>query len=881
MRRTPLSRIADIRREVVIAVIVAGLAMVAVAAWRTRTVSDAAPPPPAVGRDSRAEPDASSPPAVGTRTPQIPEPLSASQIWPVEVLRISPRPAAAPQRGLYDDVSAAPRTDIKPFLAPAPHLDAWNTKPFGTIVSELSPAVLYRSEGPELTFFNGIEAWGHGGPTHVAVRTAAGVLVAGRGEQIDGALQSEPWILAWFAGAEGWMFDVPWLVVLEHRARSIGLEAEGLRVRFDGPGGRLVAMPLYGYYKAPPAGRKWSDALQGARDFGIDTSTWATTFPGSVAARAQWWAQVLRRYPIRCTETFRVDRLNDVLTIRSAFDYIDIRDDWGTAPRTLAPLSPTLALALTDEHNRFPMRFSGPVIDPFVMTPHGPYMGIQDQPSYEIEFDTLKYINEVERAEPPRADAPRLAREAHGRLQATAALRWQTSDRMAVDYGVENYVWAAMGDRFYPMALPYIGDAKVQANARESLRKYFGEWVLQRERFSEYVGPVEAWRNALLLPGPGIASWGELGDAGKFSENLYPGLWSYAHYASDIGTIKQRWDLVKRLDITPLESGWKGFGRNSIAEMGDEAAPPIYYARLAWMAGDIDTYYYQCYIATRELLHQFVKQNGAQYFRTLQPYHQYFQNARSPGVIEVIPAQVFISNLYGGLHGWQVDGPTYPRQHGERQYQNRWVRFSSPSVGRFYRDHIRASDLRQEFEGWKARYADKPEPGTGSQWLHDDPHIMPSLVRLLSLTLDPPVSELEALAVHQGERAHYDRWRLQPDSGVFASAISIMRLSHPRPYERLVPKAGPPGPYVLGLERSIPSQWSVLIQQLENLDSNRTRAWPVVGWTNWHTPRQPVTLPGSQLFSFGAVTPRPGSAPRRTSGWTQLNWNTYIEWYEG
>ncbi len=359
-----------------------------------------------------------------------------------------------------------------------------------------------------------------------------------------------------------------------------------------------------------------------------------------------------------------------------------------------------------------------------------------------------------------------------------------------------------------------------------------------------------------------------------------PNLWSYAHYAGDIGTIKARWDLVKRLDITPLESGWKGFGRNSIAEMGDEAAPPIDYARLAWMAGDIDTYYYQCYVATRELLHQFVKQNGAQYFRQHQPYHQYFADAGSPPSIEPMPAQVFLSNLHGGLHGWQVDGPAYPRQHGERQYQNRWVRFSSPSVGRFYRDHVRAGELRAEFEDWKARYDGRPEPGPGGQWVRDDPHIMPSLVRLLSLTLDAPLAEIETLAVHEGERMPHEQWRLHPDSSVFASAISLIRLSQPRRYDRLIPKSGPPGPWVLGLERSIPSQWSVLLQQLETWDGNRKLAWPVVGWTNWQTPRQPTTRPGSRLFGFGAVTPRPGSVPRATSGWTQINWNAYVQWYE-
>lgn len=827
-----------------------------------------------------AEGDSNTTPSAGTAPPGGELYIAGSHIQRVDVPRLSAGEAVTPEPGIYGEISATPQTSFVPYLKPPANASAWKSKPFATVVSELSPAVLYRSAHPEITFFHRIEAWGHARPTHVAVRTTSGVLTAGLGELIDGTVQSEPWVLAWFAGANGWLFDVPWLIVLEHRPRSIRLEADGLALRFDGPAGHVVAMPFYGYYKAPPAGQRWSDLLPGAVDFGIDTSMWATSFPPPVAARARWWSEVLRRYPIRCVETFRVDRLKDMLTVRSAFEYIEIADDWSTPPRTFAPISPTLALALTDERNRFPMRFSAPVTDPFVMTSHGPYMGVEGQDAYEIEFDTLKYIHEVERVGPPPADAPRLVREAHDRLQETAARKWPTNARMAVDHGDENYAWAAMSDRFYPMALPYIKDATVKANAKESLGRYFREWVLQDERFSDYQGPALPYRGLYLLQGPGIGSWGELGDAGKFSENLYATLWSYAHYTGDVRTIRERWDLVKKLDITPLESGWKGFGRHSIAELGDEAAPPIQYARLAWMAGDVDTYYYQCYIATRELLHQFVKQNGAQYFRRHQPYHQYFSQPGPRDFIEPVPEDVFVSNLFGGLHGWQIDGPTYPARHGERQYQNRWVRFSCPSVGRFYRDHIDPKQLRQEFEGWKARFEGKPEPGPGCQWVRDDPHIMPSLVRLLSLTLDSPISEVDQLAIHDGKRMAFGTWRLYPDSAVFASAIAVMRLSLPRQYDRLIPRSGSPGPYVLGLERSIASQWSVLAQQIESWDANKKLAWPVVGWVQWQTPRSPGDLPGSDLFGFGVVTPKPGTTPRASDGWTQINWNTYLIWYD-
>jgi hypothetical protein len=790
------------------------------------------------------------------------------------------RTQVSPGPGMYGDPTGAPKTDFVPFLKPPSDRDVWRSKPFSYVVSELSPAVLYESERPAITFFSEIGEWGHTGPTHVAVASASGIALAGRGESLDGRHQTEAWMLAWFAGAEGWPFDVPWLIVLERRPRTVSLGRDGLTVTFDGRAGYVAAMPFYGYYKAPPAGMKWPDRLPGAVDYGIDTSRWASRLPDAVVARARWWTQVLRRYPTRCRESFRVDRLHDVLTIRSEFEYIDIHDEWGTPPRAFAPVSPTVALALTDERNTFPMRFSAPVTDPFIVTPHGPYMGVEGQTSYDIEFETLQYVHEEERDEGPASDAPRLVREADSRLQESAARRWPTPARMAVDHGEENFVWAAMGDRWYPRALPYISDVRTKANARESLRRYFADYVLQPSRFTDYQGTALPYRNVYLLHGPGIGSWGELGDAGKFSENLYTSLWSYASKTGDIQTVKDRWDLVKKLDVTPLESGWKGFGRNGIAEMGDEAAPPIDYARLAWVSGDIDAYYYQCYIATRELLHLFVKQNGAEYFRRMQPYHQYFQRPGASSAIEPIPANVFLSNLFGGLHGWQIDGPTYPADAGERQYTNRWVRFSSLAVARFFRDHIRAQDLRAELDDWQMRFDGKPAPGAESQWVRDDPHIMPSLVRLKSLALDAPLEDLEKLAVYEGARMPFGRWRLYPDAAVFASAISIIRLSHPRHYDRIVPRSGPPGPWLLGLERSIESNWSVLVQQLESWTPSKAPAWPVVGWPSWQTPGKPRNLPGRDLFGFGAVTPTPGRAPRACGGWTQINWNTYVTWYD-
>ena len=127
----------------------------------------------------------------------------------------------------------------------------------------------------------------------------------------------------------------------------------------------------------------------------------------------------------------------------------------------------------------------------------------------------------------------------------------------------------------------------------------------------------------------------------------------------------------------------------------------------------------------------------------------------------------------------------------------------------------------------------------------------------------------------------FDWWRLYPDSAVvrvgdLPSSASATRVATTASSRSPVP----PSRWLLGLERSIPSQWSVLLQQLETWDRKEKPAWPVVGWTNWRTPRRPEGLPGSDLFSFGTVTPRPGTVPRAVSDWTQLGWNAYVVWYE-
>ena len=167
-------------------------------------------------------------------------------------------------------------------------------------------------------------------------------------------------------------------------------------------------------------------------------------------------------------------------------------------------------------------------------------MGVEGQTSYEIEFDTLKYVHEEERAERPPGRRPGLVRE---------AIRSSASDRPRAALADATPGWRLITatrttcgprwrDRLYPSALPYSADAAVTANARESLRKYVAEWVLQKERFTptkdrrcriatctsftarasvrgaSWVMPASSARTCIRTSGP------------------------YAHYTGDIATIR-------------------------------------------------------------------------------------------------------------------------------------------------------------------------------------------------------------------------------------------------------------------------------------------------------------------------------------------------------
>lgn len=108
--------------------------------------------------------------------------------------------------------------------------DAWEKYPFLLLRSAASPAWLLRARSDRLLlFYNVSQLSGMGGPTYIFFVTQRGVQLTKRNEVINGLTLIRPWVLVTFTNAEGWNFDIPWLVYMQKRPAYVKLAGGVLR----------------------------------------------------------------------------------------------------------------------------------------------------------------------------------------------------------------------------------------------------------------------------------------------------------------------------------------------------------------------------------------------------------------------------------------------------------------------------------------------------------------------------------------------------------------------------------------------------------------------------------------------------------------------------
>jgi hypothetical protein len=320
------------------------------------------------------------------------------------------RPRQTPSEGVLGQMQAQPSTNIA--RAQPPDLSETHGQETGRVLpritltcfqTELSPAVLFHTDERSISFFTGLEESNRAAPAHVGFSTRSGPRAFKSGERLDTAQMEENWVMAWFAGARGWTNgDVPWVIYLQRKPRSMHPDTNGLHFQFNGPAGHIALVPLYGTYTCP------ASDTQKAVEFGgkkVQTWEWSKVLHREPLMRVRYWASALREFPLDCEETFSVDRSTDTLRLRQSLRYLPIADDWQTRALKLNPVSPTLALASRDP--ALPVKFDRTVMDLEMPTVFGPYMAAEGDRAVEIAFHVLEEVNAGSSDIPARAPLSR------------------------------------------------------------------------------------------------------------------------------------------------------------------------------------------------------------------------------------------------------------------------------------------------------------------------------------------------------------------------------------------------------------------------------------------------------------------------------------------
>lgn len=682
---------------------------------------------------------------------------------------------------------------------------------------------MVHSDSRHLGLFTGMTHYGLGAPKFVAWSTMSGPRTFKRGDKLDVTKMEECWVLVWWAGAEGWTnWDNPWVLYLQHKPETMSLDEDGLHFEFPKSAGDVVLMPLYGYEKPPQKGHDFlaEHGLAG-RKTRIKTWDWPEVLTRDPLTRIRYWAAATRELPIHCEESFSIDRANDSVIVRSHFRWRTIHDDWRTRRVKLAPLSPTLALAV--KSGGCPVKFSKPWFDLDYATPYGPYFAVQGADEFDATFPVLQYVNETEASVPPSTNASPAIAAALARLRQIANQELAIPDRFAYpDPAKQRDFFSIAEDAgLSAKALPFFDDAtrsKVLVNLsryRTSLKGYL------RDALPTGNDPVPERRAGFL-----------------------EAIWAYAHHAADWDLIREHWPQLRKLASSAMASSWAGFGQIGSAGLGSWAADCAALARLAYKAGDMDSYNYACYLFARELIHLFVKQRGADYFRQVQPWHS----------MEFMDDEVFLTHLSGDARGWMMDGPKFPAATGERQFEKRWTRFNDVDVARFYRDYLKEDVLREM--NW-LQYRRESKGGMSE-------HLSGlSFPRLRSLLLNERPAEQGIVASTESTT---------PPSGQLATCLSILRTSHPIRYDRLIPP-GEASPFVTGAERDTVAMNPALVVGVETGPHEKgatlgPSAWPHLAWPAWQTPT------GGE-WTFGHLRASSNGSPARIRSFP-LNWNTRV-----
>jgi hypothetical protein len=412
------------------------------------------------------------------------------------------------------------------------------------ISSGLSPFVLVRNEGSKVKLFQGMEAYGLGGPANAAYVEEHKVKVISTSEAIDTSKMTESWMLFWFGGAKGWdkigrvpyAMDLPMLVVLQKMPSEIKAAGTGVEFTFPAEAGYIAMVPFYG-----------TSLVRASQ-----TAEWVKAFPQEVFLRCRLLAEVSREFPIKVEEQFKVQPGQDRVLVRDRFEFLSIDDDWATGHKKVAALE--YGVALAQRYGFRHLNVAGKVLDLEMPVGAGAFAGIEGEECSYTLSGLLRYVNQIEQPRVIPAGQPLLAEA-----------------RKNFNWNVTSLAEAATAARYVRYA-----DPALQQTVRQGIGSAVESALDPKGLMFEY----DAKAGRMLVSSE---------KQGAMLSNLYE-----VAAAGDRKLIAGHWDVIRGMyDGLVKASSWANAG------LRDEAASA---ARLAYWAGDEETYKFACYQAAKQLM---------------------------------------------------------------------------------------------------------------------------------------------------------------------------------------------------------------------------------------------------------------------------------------
>lgn len=296
-------------------------------------------------------------------------------------------------------------------------------------------------------------------PAHYAVSDGSKVLIYSEiPQKVLTNAYKDGWILCWF-GKDSFFYstrhplvstyandkqenfykaDCPILILFSKTPQSLEKTDDSIKVTFAN-GGRVVMMPLLG-----------ADLPKAEQ-----TAGWADKLPQDIIDKCNFWSQRLGKFPISASESYAVEDEKDTVTITSKFNYVKALD---RKSKTFAPVPPMVSVA---KKYGFPVKFDGRVVDTGMLTPLGPFEGIENTDSYSYTISGITDLVNRRRVVKSKANEPKHLTEKLNaeikKILAAGHLRpWMFMQKAVPGWGQPGYpIWDSPGEILYVLAEAY------------------------------------------------------------------------------------------------------------------------------------------------------------------------------------------------------------------------------------------------------------------------------------------------------------------------------------------------------------------------------------------------------------------------------------------